>query len=1056
VSDGQEFLVFLARSKIRDFRGQADNGPVKMALGLPVDISWHSRWSEHDDQQLQLKEALNLEVKPKEASRPVVTYRPPSLPLHYRLGNSIESGDIQAGAYVFRSVETLKFAKSFRGDFSLAAKAGGRAVTGKAISLLSGLVTLAPGEELANPVVVHCGSQEIINPEPPYWRLDYYCLGPAAPDSDMSPQSVQLLRDPSKSRLDLLINKGWFDTVDPARRIAREIYWGEDGAARWRWADASEEGDYPFSGTVIRLEPRSAKFKRDEFAARTVMTLQAANSARNGRGRVELTVRAKLELDAAYARVIRDIDDNVVDASSLISLTGEDGEAISKQIVLNEGAPAFNINVGFQVAAIDNILEAVIPSGKAVLIVAIEARIWIDEDVLSGTRNASYVSVCRFETPLDIELLPPDTWLAIDFGTSAITVARNDSSGRLVVTDLQRVVQQDKSASDWCLEKFDPENAELGTHFMPSAVTFDADLRQDGSQSRGFPGFPQFAPASLAPGDASFVSLPTRAQLDAEREKRVVHSLKSWFATGSKNVVLETPVKVRRTGAGTTETRELPTTDAMASTFAALAQAYISPDHADAGRVIVTHPNTLSSIQVERFLDVARNSLAVPLNIPRPERFSAVSESDAVAYHYTRRLRSSQPPPQDTLLVYDFGAGTLDLSVIRIGWEDSPNPQPKTWRTLARVGVPVAGNHIDMLLAACLHKALVDPNQIDQAYWDYQYPIVADRLSQSAPEEHRRAMLGEVWRGLRAAKHQLPEDRTKITQEEFVVRLELPEGRRRDSSVIRPRADLNRDTAVQDASKKAVRTSGKGENERTEIAIPIDSLFGDPALSKFIRFATIEVVAEVLSLANIKAESVTSVVISGRGALWPGLRKAVWDQFPNADKPDLLSGGSSEEMKNAVVQGAIEFQRINRFGWLQRDDSAARPRLVVVLEQGGKKLLLDEPEWTGKSINIGGAFGGTIYQASVALPKVEDFDGYRRHFYARVPHSGEIFADGFAVDGMVRLNRREGVNGTYVIEATNRDGNTVWLDGKVDRYDLRTLRPDWPVGVAIIRPGDLE
>ncbi len=62
-------------------------------------------------------------------------------------------------------------------------------------------------------------------------------------------------------------------------------------------------------------------------------------------------------------------------------------------------------------------------------------------------------------------------------------------------------------------------------------------------------------------------------------------------------------------------------------------------------------------------------------------------EPIAAAYHYESTLEGEQ-----TILVFDFGGGTLDLSVLRIG-------NPKTRKVLATGGVPIAGDIFDSKLS---------------------------------------------------------------------------------------------------------------------------------------------------------------------------------------------------------------------------------------------------------------------------------------------------------------------------------------------------------------------
>lgn len=1038
--DGAEFQIFLERARLQDFKGDPDQGAAALELPLVIYVSWQSRWPRTTTHFDSFEQMLSISAVPKQAVAPLVRYRPPSEPVYFGRGKS----EVDVGAYVFTSAETLQFARTFKADYQLVAELERRPLSAKALSLKTSSVALRPGETAADPVLLHCDTGEVVNPEPPFDRLGYYCVGPAAPGSDVAPKIVDVRRDPTDADLDVAVNKSWAS--------ARDVYWNASDELQWRRRDGALVGERTVAVAPIQFEDMPVEFQRGSQTPRTIMTLELANAAVNGKGHVKVHVSATLMLVDAYRHVVLDIEGNPIDPSSLIAVKDRNArQPVEDAIVLREGDPPCTLDVHFLTSDVGNVVDAVIPPEAARLSVVIEAEVWTDKDVLAKRTTASKTRVCRLETPLAIELLPPDTWLSIDFGTSAITVARGDSTGHLVVADLQSIQQQGANGGPDTLRRVDMMNAEVDTPFLPSSVAFDADRRQDLHHSVGYPGFPLYAPASLVPGEASFVGLPATA---ATNPDRVVYSLKSWFAAGSEYIVLPEPIDVAVDGEQEIkQKRQIRTRDALASTFGALAEAYLNPDHIDAGHIVVSRPNTLTSIHVDRYLDVVRSAFGPRLNIPRADRFSTVSESDAVAFYYISRIRNSDPPPVDTLLVYDFGAGTLDLSIVRIGWEWSPLPRPKSWNTLARLGVPVAGNHIDKLIAQVLHEVLSDPAEVDHDYWQYQFPIVAPSLKKGVEEQHRAAMLTRLWPAIRAAKHGLPEELLPAGGD-FTINLLSGRGQRLDQEFIRPAPKS--ENYSPDAEKRAVHFAGQGSDQTIQIVVPVARLIEDPSMREFMQFATHDVISEALALANVRREDITSVVISGRGALWPGLRNVIWNQFPNADKPDLVKGGKSDEMKYAVVQGAIEYRRISRRRSLEQDDSAARPRLVVVLRRNDKIVLLQEEEWDGKRIDISAYYSGEVYQASCAEPSAEDFGSYRKYFYTKVPLSDELFDEGFARDGNLTLRRIDGAHGSYIVEATNSNGITLQLDGKRDRMDTVASRPAWPVGAAIILPEELD
>ena len=73
-------------------------------------------------------------------------------------------------------------------------------------------------------------------------------------------------------------------------------------------------------------------------------------------------------------------------------------------------------------------------------------------------------------------------------------------------------------------------------------------------------------------------------------------------------------------------------------------------------------------------------------------RLRVVDEATAAAVGYSARMS-----PGDVFCVVDFGAGTLDVSVVRV--EDPAGTAGAGVRAIAKVGLDLGGNHIDALLA---------------------------------------------------------------------------------------------------------------------------------------------------------------------------------------------------------------------------------------------------------------------------------------------------------------------------------------------------------------------
>ena len=126
-------------------------------------------------------------------------------------------------------------------------------------------------------------------------------------------------------------------------------------------------------------------------------------------------------------------------------------------------------------------------------------------------------------------------------------------------------------------------------------------------------------------------------------------------------------------------------------------------------KIVLTIPNTytpkhksiLNSIVKDNFPDIYEEYI----------RF--VSESDAVACYYLHNWHAlnhqmnarqkEQLKKEELVLVYDMGAGTLDLTYFHKKQENGATPHT-TVKILGKIGINKAGNYLDYILAEVVSK----------------------------------------------------------------------------------------------------------------------------------------------------------------------------------------------------------------------------------------------------------------------------------------------------------------------------------------------------------------
>jgi hypothetical protein len=1028
IGDGKIIPIFLAAGEICDFAAEGATvlGDFTATISLAVRIEWTPLVS-GEASALEQHASFVLRVRPEGPRPPRVTFtaaRPADL--FFRRG-----GQVELGRFLFASAAAHRFALPFSAEYLIAAARDGMPLAGQPIHLPAPLVTLGAGSTVAVPVILDCDGRTIANPDPASQVYELRLLGPRAEASEAGPQQVRLVRDPTRAELQLELSH-----LD----ARREIFWTAAGPRQRPTAEGGVAAGpgVPIDGNDLTIEtPFPIRFAEGQTPL-NLLGLRIGNSGTAGKGAVEVAVRPRMWLAADVAGQLHLRSGRRPDELLLLvrrTATAEQTLPMPAQVAVGEGDAPWELELRFDPGQVESI------DGTRLEPEACRAELDLDIRVRDDQGGVSQRQL-TVRLALGLERLPGLNWLCIDFGTSAIAAAQGNGTFQgFRMIDLQQAPVNTDREQPQTLGKLDLANAEWSTPFLPSWVVCDADLRagEPAPGKNGWrPGYPGYQPASLQPGEASFLGLPALStQLRAEQEsRRVVFSLKSWLGSGAREIRLAEKVQYLRNGILVDDHR-IPLDAVVESGFAALAETYLSQVKAE--QIVLCHPNTFTARHRERLHRAAANALMRPLGIASPAHIRLLSESDAVAFSYcSRRMREAPRGGSERLVVYDLGAGTLDLSLVRIEWNREPC-YPRTWTVEGRLGVPVAGIYLDQVLARLVDKLLRDPRVMLLPEIAYTRPVVAPSLPADKELGYREAVLN-LAASIRAAKQAWDGSgplEIKVGDTSARTSVVDYEARRRDpgAAVLSP--------AVPGSTGAALRQEG------TEIwlSIPAAEVRSYPLLEELMRFVTETVVDEALAVAGLTATDVDTLIVSGRGALWPGLRPRLLDRFPAAEKPAWLESGTS--MKEAVVRGAMAWQDLL---WQQVDDSAARrgARLGVLLGDGNEIVM--EDDWgAGRPIDLTASPSFRLVQVGLRHPNPrKDLRSLRRYFYVELsPHlylrdtlwgdDPHLFAEK-TLQGHVLLRNRRG--------QTMRSGDP----GSVSV----PMTPPWPVGQLVLEPLERE
>ncbi|RKZ72167.1 MAG: hypothetical protein DRR19_32215, partial [Candidatus Parabeggiatoa sp. nov. 1] len=947
-----------------------------------------------------------------EPQPPLVTYQARAETLYFGKGKSLSSGTFR-----FESQAQHQFAKPSVEHFNIRSYKNNRPLRDECVKLAAtgaivvspyqtsevGITALCDGEEIQNPEwprqddsIAKQPNQDdsITNPPPPSQDYAFNLNGEFAPGSAPGSHWFTLYRDPTRADIHL-------DIVQS--RETHRIHWEQTAEQQFspfpthrRVTDGIPEakGQLLTSGELELPAYPIIEFDANTPAS-TIFEIRVGNTGKAGRGWVEVTLGMALIFDTAVQKALKLQKEYTIKESLHVITSDYQGVFISQEkITVKEGEPLEKVFVQLEAAStIEDIVGGRIELGYAHL----EAKLNIEVQDDAGLQRQHQLMI---RAPIGLEKLPHPNWLCIDFGTSAIVAAIRDIDNRQpYFLSLQKLVPESNMALNF--EDYDLNNTEYGTDFLPSQIICDADLRQEATKNDQIrKGYPTYQPASLTPGDPDFIGLPASSTMLREYPGRIVYSLKSWLAQPSQSILLPETVELfKETSQEVVKTNQLPLEKIVESGLAALAEGYITAFDvfAKGGQLILSHPNTFTAFHRKKLHEIAWKALNQRLGIALPERLRLISESDAVAYHYCRQriLNNRHRTGWERLLVYDFGAGTLDLSLVHIDWSED-GVYPEQWQVENRLGVPIAGNHLDSLLARLVDKLLKDEAVLNPARFEFRYPVVAKQLKSDESTEHSNA-IHRFWKLLRETKHVWDgkepfrvrvggagaeliyykgdsASNSETVSDSVSDRSEVIDDERRilDEEQVNEDDPFILDEALVDHSseyrseveKPVIEPSGNN----FDLSIPSATVHDYPPLQEFIEFVTDTVINELLQGVGISEQEIDTVVISGRGALWAGLRERVWDKFPDScDKPDLTDGN---QVKSAVVSGAIAWQELAQIQ--EQREPNIKPRLAILRE--GDQSLVPEEDWGQGPIDLRASSTFSLVQVSHRHPDSKDFN----------------------------------------------------------------------------------
>lgn len=312
----------------------------------------------------------------------------------------------------------------------------------------------------------------------------------------------------------------------------------------------------------------------------------------------------------------------------------------------------------------------------------------------------------KFKIPLiwNLRLEPYPEWLCVDYGSSAI-VCKYDKE----LIDLKS--QKDKIfKSDY--QQFREDDLETGTKFLSSDVLLHT-IEETGvtslcSEQKERQPYNTLS-ICLSPTSSLIVN-EVKTQLPYLKilvgntflPKKVDYMTFQYPRLDKQNKISKIAIKDSKDE----EKSLLRISSIFEESYSALFKYFISPISGESrhlNKLVLTYPNTYTPVH----LNVIRKIVSSTFPYIREGYLKFVSESDAVAAYYVDHWDEFNAGKNifdsETVLVYDMGAGTLDITI----FDKFQNKEGKLEINIkGKLGTGKAGNYLDFIIAEVLCDVL--------------------------------------------------------------------------------------------------------------------------------------------------------------------------------------------------------------------------------------------------------------------------------------------------------------------------------------------------------------
>lgn len=301
-----------------------------------------------------------------------------------------------------------------------------------------------------------------------------------------------------------------------------------------------------------------------------------------------------------------------------------------------------------------------------------------------------------------------------------------------------------------------------------------------------------------------------------------------------------------------------------------------------------------------------------------------IYEAEGILFNYFRKNYKSQKPGTETIMVYDMGGATINLSIFRVDYTEENGTIYYNVHTLGRIGYAVGGDNIDVAIMEHI----------------FTLPQLTTSLTEKEQEQNHR--LAE---DLRKRRHDYQlAHKIDIIDAVRALKLDIVKaanGKNLESNILENFVSFEgfvKDSIIQKFASLPDDSFAKIPSERFAYEM-IDRIKKSKSMNRYVVQNVEDAVREIMQYPEIESLShIDTLVFAGRSTMFPGIRECVSDTLgEHFKKFKVYNRFNSDEIKTSVSYGACWYGIYNSLVTL--DNSRLSCAYGFKITKGGRSEL---------------------------------------------------------------------------------------------------------------------